>query len=70
MQVSNKLCLIRRMFTVANSVEIVFMFIEVFSTRASMAVVPLIFRGIWVASTFPLVNLTKVTTAAQSHVLS
>ena len=44
------------------------MFAVAFSIRASMAVVPLILPDVWTASTFPLVNLTKVSTAAQSHV--
>ena len=58
------------MFAVANTVQTTFTFTEVFSTRASMAEVPLILPDIRTAivSMFPLVNLTKVSMAVESHV--
>ena len=58
------------MFAVASAVQTAFMFTVVFLTRVSTAVVSLILPDVWTAtvSTFPLGNLTKVSTAVQSYV--
>ena len=81
MQMNNELCSVNQGFTfaskpssisqrfaTANTMQVVSTFAVAYSIRASTAVVSLILPVMWTASMFALVNPTKVSTAAHSHV--
>ena len=57
------------MFTIANPARVASTFVVVFSTRASVAVVPLIPPIVWTASTFVVVFSTRASTAVV-HLIS